>query len=95
MCGVAQPYNTIPNGLETIIRRVFAEYGNRLVESPTSENWKKYLLLPTILYDPRRGLNNKERKNSIKLAAEQLFLQDWFKLTIGQYLRRNRCSRRK
>ena len=80
-----QPYDTIPKGLETIIRRVFSEYGNRLLENQTSDNWKKYLLLPTILYDPRRGMNNKERKNSIKLAAEQLLLQDWSQFTIGQY----------
>jgi len=89
LCAIAQSYSIIPGGLESLIRRVYTEYQIRLVEDPSSDNWKKFFLLPTILFDARREMNNKERKCSIKSAAEKLLSQDWSSFTLSFYTRRS------
>ena len=89
LCANAQPFDFIPHGLESIIRKVFAQYGIRLIESPTIDNWKKYLLLPTILFDSRRGMTNCERKAFIRECCNKLLAQEWTSFNVGKYTRRN------
>ena len=89
LCANAQPFDFIPHGLESIIRKVFAQYGIRLIESPTIDNWKKYLLLPTILFDSRRGMSNFERKGFIRECCNKLLAQEWTSFNVGKYTRRN------
>ena len=84
--GNAQSISFIPSSFEALTRKVYADYGCRLVESPTVVNWKKYLLLGPILLNNSQG-NNLKKKESYKINIAKIMEDKWdFKL--GDFTRK-------
>ena len=68
-------------------RLVFIKYMRALLDDDKSVNcWKKFLVLPTVLFGGYLGENNLKVEYGLRL--ELLLVDDWSSFTLGKFLKR-------
>ena len=86
LIGNSDSLDYFPNNLETQIRKLYADYGSKLIEDPTIINWKKFLLLSPIILNNTQN-NSSQRKKMMRSNIKNLMENNWvFKL--GDFGRR-------
>ncbi len=88
LCGAAPSISFIPDNMLSSVRQIFI-HAMRRIESATSASnpaieslaWKKYFLLPTILFD--NTSRERKIKDNMRARIQLLVQDDWSQFTLG------------
>jgi hypothetical protein len=86
--GESPSYTFIPEKFVRKTRHVWCKFIQKLLDDSSSENWKKVLLLPIVLFDSDRNISLNEKKKSLGEKLIKLSNDDWSTFNLGSLSKR-------
>ena len=84
---VSNSISFIPEKLIRRLRLLWIKYMQHALDSDTTAAWKKYFLLPLVLFDASGAEGSKSLKSSISKKLALLEIDNWDMFTVGDLTR--------